>query len=61
MVKEMLSEYNTTIERLNSIKNQLDEFVDESESGKILLSIRGIGVINVSALLAVIKLQRQPL
>jgi hypothetical protein len=57
----MLSEYNTTIERLNSIKNQLDEFVDESESGKILLSIRGIGVINVSALLAVIKLQRQPL
>jgi transposase len=54
MVKEMLSEYNTTIERLNSIKNQLDEFVDESESGKILLSIPGIGVINASALLAAI-------
>lgn len=29
MVKEILSEYNPTIERLNSIKNQLDEFVDE--------------------------------
>jgi transposase len=54
MVKEMLSEYNTTIERLNSIKNQLDEFVDESESGKILLSIPGIGVMNASALLAAI-------
>jgi transposase len=54
MVKEILSEYNTTIERLNSIKNQLDEFVDESESGKILLSIPSIGVINASALLAAI-------
>jgi transposase len=54
MVKNMLSEYKTTIERLNSIKKQLDEFVDESESGKILLSIPGIGVINASALLAAI-------
>jgi transposase len=57
MVKEMLREYSTTIERLNSIKNQLDEFVDESKSGKILLSILsilGIGVINASALLAAI-------
>jgi transposase len=54
MVKEMLSEYNTTIERLKSIKKQLDEFVDESESGKILMSIPGIGVINASALLAAI-------
>jgi hypothetical protein len=44
-VKEMLSEYNTTIECLKSINKQLDEFVDESESGKILLSIPGIGVI----------------
>jgi len=33
MVKEMLSEYNTTIERLSSIKKQLEEFVDASESG----------------------------
>jgi transposase len=54
MVKEMLSEYNTTIERLNSIKKQLDECVDASESGKILLSIPGIGVMNASALLAAI-------
>jgi transposase len=55
MVIDMLSEYNTTIERLNSIKKQLDELdecVDESESGKILLSIPGIGVMNASALLA---------
>jgi transposase len=46
---------HTTIERLNSIKKQLDELdecVDESESGKILLSIPGIGVMNASALLA---------
>jgi transposase len=54
MVIDMLSEYYTTIERLNSIKKQLDECVDESESGKILLSISGIGVMNASALLAAI-------
>ncbi|MGK0267403.1 MAG: transposase [Paraglaciecola sp.] len=53
-VIDMLSEYNTTIERLKSIKKQLDECVDESESGKILLSIPGIGVMNASALLAAI-------
>jgi transposase len=51
----LLSEYNTTIERLNSIKNQLDEFVDESKTGKILLSIPGIGVMNAPALLAAIE------
>jgi transposase len=50
----LLSEYDTTIERLNSIKKQLDECVDESESGKIILSIPGIGVMNASALLAAI-------
>ena len=54
MVTDMLSEYDTTIERLKSIKKQLDEFVEESESGKILRSIPGIGVINASALLAAI-------
>ena len=54
MVKDMLSEYKTTIKRLKGIQKQLDEFVDESESGKILLSIPGIGVINASALLAAI-------
>jgi transposase len=50
----MLSEYDTTIERLKSIKKQLNEFVDASESGKILRSIPGIGVINASASLAAI-------
>jgi transposase len=54
MVIDMLSVYDTTIERLKSIKKQLDEFVDESESGKILRSIPGIGVINASAFLAAI-------
>jgi hypothetical protein len=37
----MLSEYDTTIERLKDIKKQLDKFVDASESGKILRSIPG--------------------
>jgi transposase len=60
MVIDMLSEYNTTIERLKSIKKQLDKFVDESESGKILLSIPGIGVINASALLAAIDKGHPP-
>jgi transposase len=54
MVKDMLSEYKTTIKRLKGIQKQLDEFVDESESGKILLSIPGIGVMNASALLVAI-------
>jgi transposase len=54
MVKDMLSEYKTTIKRLRGIQKQLDEFVDESENGKILLSIPGIGVMNASALLAAI-------
>ena len=54
MMQDMLNEYNTTIKRLKGIQKQLDEFVDESESGKILRSIPGIGVINASALLAAI-------
>jgi transposase len=54
LVIDMLNEYTTTIDRLKSIKKQLDAFVDDSESGKILRSIPGIGVINASALLAAI-------
>jgi transposase len=54
MVIDMLSEYDITLNRLKGIEKQLGEFVDASESGKILRSIPGIGVINVSALLAAI-------
>ena len=54
MVIDMLNEYNTTFKRLKDIEKQLGEFVDDSESGKILRSIPGIGVINASALLAAI-------
>ena len=54
MVIDMLSEYKAIVERLKGIEKQLAEFVDESESGKILLSIPGIGVINASAFLAAI-------
>ena len=50
----MLSEYKITLKRLKDIEKQLDEFVDESESGKILRSIPGIVVINASAFLAAI-------
>jgi transposase len=54
MVIDMLSEYETTVKLLKGIEKQLAQFVDESESGKILLSIPGIGVINASAFLAAI-------
>ena len=54
MVIDMLSEYDITLNRLKGIEKQLGEFVDASESGKILLRIPGIGVINASALLAAI-------
>ncbi|MFT5839525.1 MAG: transposase [Flavobacteriales bacterium] len=40
--------------RLNGTEKQLAQFFDESESAKILLSIPGISVINVSAFLAAI-------
>jgi transposase len=54
LVIDMLSEYKAIMTRLKSIENQLGEFVDEGESGKILRSIPGIGVINISAFLAAI-------
>jgi transposase len=54
MVIDMLSEYKTIVDRLKGIEKQLAKFVVESESGKILLSIPGIGVINASAFLACI-------
>ena len=54
MVIGMLSEYKITLKRLKDIEKQLDESVDESESGKILRSIPGIVVINASAFLAAI-------
>ena len=48
MVKDMLSEYKAVIKHLKKIEKQLAEFVDGCESGKILRSIPGIGVINLS-------------
>jgi transposase len=54
MVIDMLSEYKTTINRLKSIEKQLTEFVEGCESGRILLSIPGIGIINAPAFLAAI-------
>jgi transposase len=52
MMIDMLSEYETTLKRLKGIEQQLGIFVEGSESGRILLSIPGIGIINASALLA---------
>jgi transposase len=54
MVIDMLSEYKTMVNRLKSIEKQLTEFVEGCESGRILLSIPSIGVINASAFLAAI-------
>lgn len=52
MMREMKHEYDDTLKRIKDIEQQLRTFVDNCESGKILLSIPGIGVINASALLA---------
>ena len=54
MLSDMLSEYKTTVNRLKGIEKQLAEFAEGCESGRILLSIPGIGVINASAFLAAI-------
>ena len=54
MMTDMLDEYKAIRLRLKGIEQQLREFVDSSESGKILLSIPGIGIINASAFLAAI-------
>jgi len=52
LVIDMLIEYQTTLNRLKGIEQQLRIFVEDSESGRILLGIPGIGIINASALLA---------
>lgn len=54
MMQDMLNEYKTLLKRVKGIEQQLRQFVDSSESGQILLSIPGIGVINASAFLAAI-------
>jgi transposase len=54
MVIDMLSDYQITLKRLKDIEKQLGEFFDASKTGKILLSILSIGVINASALSAAI-------
>jgi len=52
LMSEMLYEYQYLIKRITKIENELIKFVKESPSGKILMSIPGIGVINASAFLA---------
>ena len=54
MMTDMLNEYKAIRLRLKHIEQQLREFVDSSESGRILLSIPGIGFTNASAFLAAI-------
>jgi transposase len=54
MMRELKAEYEDTRTRIKAIEQQLHHFVDNSESGKILLSIPGIGFINASAFLAAI-------
>ena len=52
MMRDMLDEYKITLKRIKGIEQQLHDFVDNSDSGQILRSIPGIGVINASAFLA---------
>jgi transposase len=54
MMTDMLNEYKVIGLSLKGIEQQLREFADSSESGRILLSIPGIGIINTSAFLAAI-------
>ena len=54
MMTDVLNEYKAILLRLKGIERQLSEFAGSSESGRILLSIPGIGIINASAFLAAI-------
>ena len=54
MMTDMLNEYKAILLRLKGIVQQLREFIENCVSGKILLSIPGIGIINASAFLAAI-------
>ncbi|MFT6898799.1 MAG: transposase [Paraglaciecola sp.] len=54
MMGALKTEYDDTRVRIAAIELQLRHFVDNSESGKILLSIPGIGYLNASAFLAAI-------
>jgi transposase len=54
MMGALKTEYDDTRMRIAAIELQLRYFVDNSESGKILLSIPGIGYLNASAFLAAI-------
>ena len=54
MMRELKAEYEDTRTRIKAIEQQLHHFVNNNESGKILLSIPGIGFINASAFLAAI-------
>jgi transposase len=59
MVIDMLSEYKTIINRLKTIEKQLTESVEGCQSGRILLSIPDIVIINASAFLAAINKGRR--
>jgi transposase len=52
LVIDMLIEYKTTLKRLKRVEQQLRIFVEDSESGRILIGIPGIGIINATAFLA---------
>jgi transposase len=45
MMIDMLSEYETTLKRLKGIEQQLEIFVEGSESGRILLRNKRVRVI----------------
>ncbi len=54
MMKAQFEEYNALRERISIIDKELTRFVCDSPSGKILMSIPGVGPIIASAILAAI-------
>ncbi len=54
MATDFLGEYELIVSRIKQIERQLKSFVEGCQSGRILMSIPGIGFINASAILAAI-------
>jgi len=54
LMSEQFKEYNALIDRIKLIEEELMMFIENSASGKILMSIPGIGVIIASSILAAI-------
>lgn len=54
LMADQFKEYNALLDRIKTIEDELVMFIETSPSGKILMSIPGIGVIIASSILAAI-------